>query len=355
MSSTSNAVLTADRIWLDGAVIPWSQGQVPIMTHALHYGLGVFEGIRAYRTHDGRLAVFRLREHMRRFADSAHIIQLKMPYSEEQIGAGLPGGAPLAAGALRQRRLPPADRLHGRRGDGPGRGQPHPGGGHRLGLGRLPGREGAPDGIRAKVSSFTRMHVNVNMVRGKITGQYVNSILAKREAVLGGYDEAILLDIAGFVAEASGENIFIANKKDIVRTPPLSSPILAGITRRTVLRLLRDMGHPVEEVTFTRDALYISNEVFFTGTAAEITPVREVDDRQIGTGQARPGGEEDPGAVLPGGPGARAPLRRVAHLRVSAAVPTSVPLVFRAERTRPLRSAGPPITVRALSAAPDLL
>jgi branched-chain amino acid aminotransferase len=150
------------------------------------------------------------------------------------------------------------------------------------------GEKGMREGIRAKVSSFTRMHVNVNMVRGKITGQYVNSILAKREAVQAGYDEAILLDISGFVAEASGENIFMVNKKDIVRTPPLSSPILAGITRRSVLRMLKDMGHPVEEVTFTRDALYISNEAFFTGTAAEITPVREVDNRRIGTGAPGP-------------------------------------------------------------------
>jgi branched-chain amino acid aminotransferase len=150
------------------------------------------------------------------------------------------------------------------------------------------GDKGIREGIRAKVSSFTRMHVNVNMVRGKITGQYVNSILAKREAVLAGYDEAIMLDISGFVAEASGENLFMVNKKGVIKTPPLSSPILDGITRDTVLKLLRDSGRTVEEVTFTRDALYIGSEIFFTGTAAEITPVREVDNRQIGAGKPGP-------------------------------------------------------------------
>jgi branched-chain amino acid aminotransferase len=176
------------------------------------------------------------------------------------------------------------------------------------------GEKGLKEGIRAKVSSFTRMHVNVNMVRGKITGQYINSILAKREAVLGGYDEAILLDISGFVAEASGENIFIANKKDIVRTPPLSSPILAGITRRTVLRLLKDMGHPVEEVTFTRDALYISNEVFFTGT-------RRRSPRCAGQPADRPGHLvrwcARSRTVFPGRPGGTR-VRRVAHVCLSA-------------------------------------
>jgi branched-chain amino acid aminotransferase len=147
------------------------------------------------------------------------------------------------------------------------------------------GEKGMREGIRAKVSSFTRMHVNVNMVRGKITGQYINSILAKREAVLAGYDEAILLDISGFVAEASGENLFCIGRNGTIRTPPLSSPILAGITRDTVIRILRNSGREVSEVTFTRDAMYISDEIFFTGTAAEITPVREVDNRQIATGK----------------------------------------------------------------------
>lgn len=288
MSSTSSNVLRSDQIWLDGKLITWEEGHVHVMTHALHYGLGVFEGIRAYRTHDGRLAVFRLREHIERLLDSAHIVLMKIPYTAEQLTEAclellrkqkdiFPNGAYLRPIAFM--------------GDGAmGLGAINP---TRVAItawdwGAYLGDKGLREGIRAKVSSFTRMHVNVNMVRGKISGQYVNSILAKREAVLAGYDEAILLDISGFVAEASGENLFLVNKKGTIKTPPLSSPILDGITRDSVLRILRDSGRAVEEVTFTRDALYIGNELFFTGTAAEITPVREVDNRQVGTGKPGP-------------------------------------------------------------------
>src|SRR6476469_2621420 len=220
MSSTSSNVLRADHVWLDGKFIGWDEGQVPLMTHALHYGLGVFEGIRAYRTHDGRLAVFRLREHIRRFYDSAHILMLKLAVSQEQFSEA-------CLELLRQQRDLFANGAYLRpiafMGDG------------AMGLGAVNqtrmaitawdwgaylGEKGIREGIRAKVSSFTRLHVNVNMVRGKITGQYVNSILAKREAVLAGYDEAILLDISGFVAEASGENVFCVSKNGTIRTPP---------------------------------------------------------------------------------------------------------------------------------------
>jgi branched-chain amino acid aminotransferase len=288
MSSTSSEVLRADKIWLDGKLVKWDEGQVHIMTHALHYGLGVFEGIRAYKTKDGRLAVFRLKEHIRRLFDSAHICMLKLPYSEDAF-------AEACLDLLRAQKdrfaqtgayLRPIVFM----GDGAmGLGAVNP---TRVAItawdwGAYLGEKGLREGIRAKVSSFTRMHVNVNMVRGKITGQYVNSILAKREAVLAGYDEAILLDISGFVAEASGENLFCVGRNGTIRTPPLSSPILAGITRDSVIRILRDSGRQVSEVTFTRDALYISDEIFFTGTAAEITPVREVDNRQIGN--SKPG------------------------------------------------------------------
>jgi len=285
MSSTSSQVLLADKIWLDGKFIPWNEGQVHVMTHALHYGLGVFEGIRAYRAQDGRLAIFRLREHIRRFFDSAHILMLNLPFTEDEL-------AEACLELLRQQRERFANGAYLRpiafMGDGAmGLGAVNP---TRVCVtawdwGAYLGDKGLREGIRAKVSSFTRMHVNVNMVRGKITGQYVNSILAKREAVLAGYDEAILLDISGFVAEASGENIFCVGRDGIIRTPPLSSPILNGITRDSVLKLLRDSHHPTEEVTFTRDALYIAQEAFFTGTAAEVTPVREVDNRQLGTGK----------------------------------------------------------------------
>src|SRR5882672_1518985 len=284
MSSTANSVLRADKVWMDGRLIKWDEANIHVMTHALHYGLGVFEGIRAYETKDGRLAIFRLREHIRRFLDSAHIIMLKMPYTEQEI-------VDACIELLRAQKERFAKGAYLRpiafMGDGAmGLGAVNP---TRIAItawdwGAYLGDKGLKEGIRAKVSSFTRMHVNVNMVRGKITGQYVNSILAKREAVLGGYDEAILLDISGFVAEASGENIFCVGRHHVVRTPSLSSPILAGITRDTVIKLLRDMGREVQEVSFTRDALYIAAELFFTGTAAEITPVREVDNRVVGDG-----------------------------------------------------------------------
>jgi branched-chain amino acid aminotransferase len=285
MSSTSSETLRADKIWLDGKVLKWEEGNVHLMTHALHYGLGVFEGIRAYRTKDGRLAVFRLKEHMRRFYESAHILMMKLPYSEEQFTEA-------CVDILRQQKDRFANGAYLRpiafMGDGAmGLGATNP---IRMAItlwdwGAYLGDKGIKEGIRAKVSSYTRMHVNVNMVRGKITGQYVNSILAKREAVLAGYDEAILLDQAGYVAEASGENIFMVSHTGVIRTPSLSSPILDGITRGSVIQLLRDSGREVQEATFTRDAMYIASEIFFTGTAAEVTPVREVDNRQVGTGK----------------------------------------------------------------------
>jgi len=288
MSSTSTSVLRADKVWMDGRLVKWDDATIHVMTHALHYGLGVFEGIRAYETKDGRLAIFRLREHIRRFLDSAHIILLKIPYTEQELFDA-------CIELLREQRQRFAKGAYLRpiafMGDGAmGLGATNP---TRVAItawdwGAYLGDKGIREGIRAKVSSFTRMHVNVNMVRGKITGQYVNSILAKREAVLAGYDEAILLDISGFVAEASGENIFCVGRHHVVRTPSLSSPILAGITRDTVIKLLKDMGREVQEVSFTRDALYIAGELFFTGTAAEVTPVREVDNRSVGDGKPGP-------------------------------------------------------------------
>lgn len=231
MSSTSSKVLTADRIWLDGKLVPWAEGQVPVMTHALHYGLGVFEGIRAYATADGRLAIFRLRDHLRRFFDSAHIVQLNMPWSEDAVGE-----------ACLQLLRAQAERFKGGAylrpiafmGDGAmGLGATNP---TRLAItawdwGAYLGEKGMREGIRAKVSSFCRTPVNTGMARGKITGQYVNSILAKREAVQAGYDEAILLDTAGLVAEASGENVFLLNQEGWVKTPcppPFSTALPVG-------------------------------------------------------------------------------------------------------------------------------
>lgn len=283
-SSTSVGVKKTEKIWFDGKFVPWDDARVHVLTHALHYGLGAFEGIRAYKCSDGRTAIFRLREHIKRLYESAHIVMMEIPFREEEIYEA----------CLELMRVNKMERGYLRplvySGDGAmGLGAVNP---TRAAVvmwdwGAYLGDEGIKNGIRAKVSSFTRMHVNINMVRGKITGQYVNSILAKREANLAGYDEAILLDAQGYVAEASGENIFTV-KDGIVRTPPLSSPILAGITRDTVLRILKDKGYEVRERTFTRDSLYIADEVFFTGTAAEITPVREVDNRKVGTGQVGP-------------------------------------------------------------------
>lgn len=284
-SSTSSSVLVADQVWLDGKFVKWADAHVPLMTHALHYGLGVFEGIRAYKTQDGRLAVFRLQDHIRRLFDSAQIILLKLPFTETQVV-----DACLELLRVQKDRFSNGAYLRpiAFMGDGAmGLGAVNP---TRLGIsawdwGAYLGDKGIKEGIRAKVSSFSRLHVNVNMVRGKITGQYVNSILAKREAVLAGYDEAILLDVSGYVAEASGENIFLVTRQGVIRTPSLSSPILDGITRQCVLKILRDSGREVQEVAFSRDATYIAEEIFFCGTAAEITPVREVDNRPVGNGK----------------------------------------------------------------------
>ena len=276
------AVRPVSKIWIDGALVDWDQCNVHVLTHSLHYGVAAFEGIRCYRRSDGRSAVFRLGEHIDRLFDSCHIVTLAPPYSREEVAQGCL--ETLRANKMTEAYLRPLIFL----GDG------------GLGLGSLDnptrvaiavyewgaylGEEGLRRGIRAKISSFTRGNINGVMSKGKITGQYVNSVLAKREVMRAGYAEAILLDGNGHVAEASGENLFMVRRGRVV-TPPLSSPILAGITRDTLLTLLRDLNIPVEERTFTRDELYLADEVFLCGTAAEITPVREIDDRRIGTGE----------------------------------------------------------------------
>ncbi len=277
-------MIKADTIWLDGKLVPFDQAKVHVLTHALHYGIGVFEGIRGYQTADGRSAVFRLREHIQRLYDSAHILMLEIPFPAARLEQGcievlrsnkLPAGyiRPLAftgAGALGVGAQNPIQVIIA-----------------AWPWGAYLSEDGLKKGIRAKVSSFTRMHVNVNMVRAKISGQYVNSFFATREASMAGYDEAILLDTEGYVCEAAGENIFIV-KDGVLRTPPLSSAVLAGITRDSVLRIAQDLGVPVKEEKFTRDSMYIADELFMTGTAAEVTPVREVDNRRIGKGEPGP-------------------------------------------------------------------
>lgn len=274
----------AKYIWLDGKFIPWAEAQVHIMTHTLHYGLGVFEGIRAYHCQDGRTAIFRLREHIRRLFDSAHVMQIDIPFNRsliEEVCCELLRRNGQTSAYLR----PLVFVGEGVMGLHP---QNNP---IRVALiswlwGAYLGEEGLKKGIRAKISSFSRHHINVMMTKAKTTSNYVNSILAKREATSLGYDEALLLDIYGYVAEASGENIFIVSD-GVLRTPPLTS-VLSGITRASIITLAQDLGLPVREDLFSRDELYLADEAFLTGTAAEVTPIREVDDRIIGTGKPGP-------------------------------------------------------------------
>jgi branched-chain amino acid aminotransferase len=271
------------KVWWNGRLLSYGEARVGLLTHTLHYGLGVFEGIRAYEGPAGG-AVFRLREHLQRLQRSAHIMELALPYDLDQLERAALDT--LRANGMRQGYIRPIAWL----GEGS--------------MGLLPannpvevailvwnwgaylGAEGLERGIRAKVSSYTRHHPNINMTQAKSVGGYINSILAKREVTRLGYDEAIMLDPTGMVAEASGENIFIV-RNGVLKTPPLGS-VLEGITRDAVIQIARDKGIGVIEQAFTRDELYVADEAFMTGTAAEITPVREVDDRKIGAGARGP-------------------------------------------------------------------
>jgi len=271
-------------IWLDGSFIPWEAAQVHILTHSLHYGLGVFEGIRAYHGVDGRTAIFRLPEHIRRLFDSAHVMQMEIPFSQSEIEAVC--GEILRRNGLQAGYIRPLAFV------GEGVMGLHPQNNPiRVAViswvwGAYLGDEGLSKGIRAKISSFARHHVNVTMTMAKTTGNYVNSIMAKREATLLGYDEALMLDTDGYVAEATGENIFLV-RDGIIKTPPLTA-VLPGITRASIITLAQDLNIPVVEQIFSRDELYLADEVFLTGTAAEVTPVREVDNRRIGPGHPGP-------------------------------------------------------------------
>jgi len=272
------------KIWMDGKFVDWEAARVHVLSHTLHYGVGVFEGIRCYRTEDGGSAIFRLKEHVDRLFASAHIVFLKIPFSRKEICQAI--RKTLVTNGLTEGYIRPVVFI----GDG------------EMGLfvktnpihvavaawswGAYLGEEGIRKGIRAKVSSFNRHHVNAAMTKGKINGYYVNSVLAKWEVKKAGYDEAVMLDTEGYVAEASGENIFIV-RNGILQTSTLTS-ILPGITRDSVLNIARKLDIPVKEARFTRDEMYIADEVFFTGTAAEVTPVREVDDRRVGTGKPGP-------------------------------------------------------------------
>jgi branched-chain amino acid aminotransferase len=280
----SSKMKPVDKLWLDGNLLPFSEGQVHVLTHTLHYGLGAFEGIRCYRRPDGRGAIFRLGEHIDRLLESCHIATIPVPYSKPQLVQACVDT--LKANKMSEAYLRPIAFI----GSGGGFGLGSLDNPTRVAIvayewGAYLGDDGLKSGIRAKVSSFTRGGLNSVMSKGKICGQYVNSVLAKREAMKAGYEEAILLDSHGHIAEASGENLFMV-RRGVLKTPPLSSAILEGITRDTVIALAKSQGLTVQETCITRDEIYVADEVFLTGTAAEITPVREIDDRKIGTGKA---------------------------------------------------------------------
>jgi len=273
-----------EKIWMDGRFIPWEEANVHILTHSLHYGLGIFEGIRCYLCNDGKSAVFRLREHVDRFFDSAHIGDLKLPYSKKEISEACKEA--LRVNHLKEGYIRPIAFI------GEGVMGVYPGDNPiRVAIitwswGAYLGESALEKGIRVKVSSYTRHHVNVMMTKAKITGNYVNSVMAKREVMKMGYDEALMLDTQGYVSEASGENIFMV-RNGLIKTTPLMS-ILPGITRDAVIQIAKARKMTVVEEKFTRDELYTAQEAFFTGTAAELTPIREVDDRQIGDGKPGP-------------------------------------------------------------------
>jgi branched-chain amino acid aminotransferase len=276
----------ADRdghIWYDGRLVPWRDATTHVLTHSLHYGLAVFEGVRAYKTVQGT-AIFRVKEHTERLFNSAHIYMMKIPYSRDQIVAAQK--EVVRANELDECYIRPIA-FYGseKMGVSPKGSQVH------VAIAAWPwgaylGAEALEQGIRVKTSSFARHHVNVSMCRAKYSGTYANSILANLEATEHGYDEGLLLDVDGFVAEGSGENLFIV-KNGCLYEPELTSALI-GITRDSVITLAREMGYAVSSRRITRDDLYIADEAFFTGTAAEVTPIREVDGRAIGEGRRGP-------------------------------------------------------------------
>lgn len=271
------------KIWFNGQLIEWRDAKTHVLTHTLHYGMGVFEGVRAYETAEGP-AIFRLQEHTKRLFNSAKILGMKLPYTQDEINQAHIDVVkannlhscyfrPMAYyGAAKLGVAPQADDVQVILAAWP--------------WGAYLGEEGMKRGIRVRVSSFTRHHPNIHMIKAKANGNYLNSILANTEATCDGYDEAILLDAQGYVAEGSGENIFVVNEGKLY-TPALDVA-LDGITRKSVIAIAEEMGLPVIEKRITRDELYAADEVFFTGTAAEVTPIREIDNREIGIGERGP-------------------------------------------------------------------
>jgi branched-chain amino acid aminotransferase len=272
-------------IWMDGTMVDWRDAKIHVLSHTLHYGCGAFEGVRAYQQPDGGTAIFRLREHSQRLLNSAKILRMAIPFSLEQIMQAqldVVKANKLASCYLRPLTWIGSQKL----GVSPR--------GNTIHLmvaawawGAYLGEEGLKRGIRVKTSSYTRHHVNITMTQAKAVSNYTNSILANMEALDDGYDEAMLLDPSGFVSEGAGENLFVV-KDGTVYTPDLSAGALNGITRGTVMAICQDLGLTLKEKRITRDEVYIADEAFFTGTAAEVTPIRELDRVQIGEGSRGP-------------------------------------------------------------------
>lgn len=276
----------ADRdgwIWYDGKLVPWRDATTHVLTHSLHYGLAVFEGVRAYNTVEGT-AIFRLQDHTERLFNSAHIYRMKIPFTPEELNEAqkeVVRANKLESAYIRPIAFYGAEKM----GVSPIGAKVH------VSIAAWPwgaylGADGLEQGIRVKTSSHARHHVNVSMCRAKYSGTYANSILANMEATEHGYDEGLLLDVDGFVAEGPGENLFIV-KKGCIYEPEIASA-LVGITRDTLITLAAEFGYEVKSRRLTRDDVYIADEAFFTGTAAEVTPIREVDGRTIGDGKRGP-------------------------------------------------------------------
>ena len=273
-------------IWMDGEVVPWDDARVHVLSHTMHYGLGAFEGMRAYRRTNGTTTMFRLDAHIQRLLDTCKLIAIEPEFNFEQLCDACV--ALVRDNGLDEAYVRPLIYL----GDG-AMGVYAPSNRVRTTIiswrwGAYLGAGALEKGVRTKISSWRRHHPSIALAKGKIMGQYTNSVLAKREAKVAGYDEAILMDIHGNVCEGSGENLFIV-KDGVLITPPLNASILGGITRDTILQLAREEDIVVREEMISRDQLYLADEVFFTGTAVEVTPIREVDDRTIG--------DDKPGAI----------------------------------------------------------
>ena len=272
------------KIWMDGQLVDWRDAKIHVLTHTLHYGCGAFEGVRAYDTVNGT-AIFRLQEHTERLFNSAKILRMKIPFTVEQVNEAQKDV--IRANGLKSGYIRPLTWIGDKKlGVSPK--------GNTIHLsvaawawGAYLGDEGMKRGIRVKTSSYTRHHVNITMTQAKTVSNYTNSILANMEATEDGYDEALLLDASGFVSEGAGENLFII-KNGVVYTPDLSAGALNGITRNTIFAICQDLGLKLVEKRITRDEVYISDEAFFTGTAAEVTPIRELDRIEIGIGSRGP-------------------------------------------------------------------